>query len=155
MMGTSLPSAVSTFAPLEAEWLKGRRESTTVGRVKKLRSAILPDMVAGTITDAERERRWRQLADLYLAQQISCYPPDYLRSNPTPERLLETVERFEEDLTDTTRIHSPMTATVQVGAAISVSPTRDRGSAEGGSHKWETLPPARTRLCGRRLRDRH
>lgn len=118
------------LVPLESEWLKGRREQTTVGRVKKLRIALLPDMVQGSITDEERERRWRQLADMYLAQQMSCYPPDYIKSNPTPERLIETVERFEEDLTDVSRVHSPMTAVVHIGEPIVVSPQRDRGAAE-------------------------
>ena len=37
---------------------------------------------------------------IYLAGQLACYPPDYLAANPTPERLLETVERFEEDRFD-------------------------------------------------------
>jgi 1-acyl-sn-glycerol-3-phosphate acyltransferase len=118
------------LVPLEQEWLKGRREDTTVGRVKKLRIAILPEMVQGAISDAERDRRWKQLADMYLAQQLSCYPPDYLGENPSPERLIETVERFEEDLTDVCRPHPPMTAMVQVGPAIAVAPVRERGAAE-------------------------
>jgi hypothetical protein len=101
-----------------------------VGRVKKLRTAILPDMIKGEITEAERQRRWKHLADMYFAQQVSHYPPDYVKSKPTPERLLETVERFEEDMTDTTRVHSPITATVEVGEAIAVSPARERGAAE-------------------------
>ncbi|MGB7746433.1 MAG: hypothetical protein WBN75_04020 [Verrucomicrobiia bacterium] len=67
------------------------------------------------------------MADLYLAQQLSCYPPDYIRSRPTPERLLETVERFEEDLTDRTRIHRPLHAIIEVGKALSVSSGRERG----------------------------
>jgi 1-acyl-sn-glycerol-3-phosphate acyltransferase len=116
--------------PLEKEWLKGRRESTVVGRVKKLRIAILPDMVQGDISPEERERRWKHLADMYLAQQISCYPPDYIASRATPERILETVERFEEDLTDNARVHLPMTATVHLGSAIPVNPVRERGVAE-------------------------
>jgi hypothetical protein len=91
---------------------------------------VLPDMIEGKVAPEERERRWRQLADMYLAQQLSCYPPDYLASAPTPERMLETVERFEEDLTDECRIYRPMTVSVQVGEAIPVSPTRDRSAAE-------------------------
>jgi 1-acyl-sn-glycerol-3-phosphate acyltransferase len=118
------------LVPLENEWVKGQREATTVARVKKLRTAILPDMIKGEITDAERQRRWNQLADMYFAQQFSHYPPDYVRSKPTPERLLETVERFEEDMTDVARVHSPMTVTVEVGEAIPVSPTRERGATE-------------------------
>ncbi len=118
------------LTPLEQEWLKGQRDRTVVGRVKKLRIAILPDMVKGDITEAERQRRWKQLADIYLAQQLAFYPPDYIKSRPTPERMLETVERFEEDMTDEVRIHRPMTATVEIGEAIPVSAVRDRKATE-------------------------
>jgi len=118
------------LVPLEQEWLKGLRDSNTVARAKKLRMAILPDLVHGDITEAERQRRWVQLADIYLAQQMSHYLPNYLLSKPTPERILETVERFEEDLTDACRVHRPMSARVTVGSAIAVSPARERGAAE-------------------------
>jgi 1-acyl-sn-glycerol-3-phosphate acyltransferase len=120
----------AVLVPLEQEWLDGRRGDNVVARVKMLRSAILPDMIDGEITDSERRRRWRQLADVYIVQQMSHYPPEYIKSNPTPERMLETVERFEEDLTDISRIHAPMTAAVRVGAAIPVSPKRDRSASE-------------------------
>ncbi len=113
--------------PLEAEWVKGRREKEVVGRVKLLRTAIVPEMANGTLAETELQRRWRQLADLSLAQQLSCYPPDYLAANPTPERILETIERFEEDLTDRARVHAPLRAVVEVGEAIAVSPERNRG----------------------------
>jgi 1-acyl-sn-glycerol-3-phosphate acyltransferase len=112
--------------PLEKEWLNGQGDNDVVARVKRLRAAILPDLVTGEIDEAERARRWRQLADLYLAQQLFCYPPDYIRSHATPERMLETVERFEEDLTDQTRVHRPMSVVIQVGPALEVSPARDR-----------------------------
>jgi 1-acyl-sn-glycerol-3-phosphate acyltransferase len=114
------------LVPLEAEWLKGRREKEIVQRVKLLRIALVPDMVAGALAESELTRRWRQLADIYLAQQLAFYPPDYLSANPTPERLLETVERFEEDLTDVARIHPSIRAVVDVGEAIEVSPERTR-----------------------------
>jgi acyltransferase-like protein len=116
--------------PLEREWLNGRRESTTVGRVKQLRIAILPDLVQCTVSSEERDRRWKHLADMYLAQQLSCYPPYYIRSNPTKERMLETVERFEENLHDTCRVYRPITATVTIGPAITVNPMRERGAGD-------------------------
>ncbi|KAA1259699.1 Acyltransferase [Rubripirellula obstinata] len=116
--------------PLEREWLGEPGEGNVVARVKRLRTEILQDMINGDIDETERSRRWRHLADMYIAQQISHYPPDYIRSDPTPERLLETIERFEEDLTDQCRIHRPMSATIQVGEAIEVSPKRTRGSDE-------------------------
>jgi hypothetical protein len=118
------------LVPLESEWLEGRRETNTVARVKQLRTAILRDMISGEISDDERNRRWNQLADMYLAQQLSHYAPEYVRSNPTNERLLETVEKFEEDLTDASRIHRPMSVAVTVGTAIEVSPKRARGADE-------------------------
>lgn len=114
--------------PLEQEWVKGRREREIVGRVKLLRMAIVPEMANGTLDEAELQRRWRHLADMYLAQQLSCYPPDYLSDVPTPERLLETVERFEEDMTDSVRVHAPLRAVIDVGEAIEVAPDRARGA---------------------------
>lgn len=118
------------LVPLENEWVKGRREREIVGRVKLLRIAIVPEMSSGTLSETELQRRWRHLADMYLAQQLSCYPPDYLAEDPTPERILETIERFEEDITDKARVHRPMRALVEVGEAIEVAPERARG-AEG------------------------
>jgi 1-acyl-sn-glycerol-3-phosphate acyltransferase len=120
----------SLLEPLEKEWLGGTREKNVVARVKKLRIAVLPDMVQGEISEAERQRRWRQLADMYLAQQLSFYPPDYIGADPSPDRLLETAERFEEDLTDKCRRYAPMSAIATIGEAIPVSPARERGAAE-------------------------
>ena len=115
------------LAPIEAEWLKGRREGSVIARVKALRAAILPDMVAGEVSDEERARRWGELANITLAQQLSFYSPDYFSIPPTPEQLLETVERFEEDLTDSVTAHRPLHVAIDVGEAIEVSPVRERG----------------------------
>lgn len=116
------------LGPLEEEWVASEREEGILARVKALRAAILPDMVAEKVDEAERKRRWQHLADIYLAQQLSNYPPNYFSPEPTVERVLETVERFEEDLTDTARVHRPIHAAVEVGEAIEVPPGRDRGS---------------------------
>lgn len=115
------------LVPLEQEWLKGKREEGILARVKALRAAILPDMAAEKVDEIERARRWRQLADIYLAQQLSNYPPDYFKPEPSIEKLLETVERFEEDLTDKVRVHRPLHAVIEVGEAIHVPPGRERG----------------------------
>ncbi len=91
------------------------------GRVRGLRAAILPDLVDGGIDDIERERRWDQLARLYLAQQLSLYPAGYLEGSPSTERVLETVERLEEDLTDVATVHRPLSATITVGEPLEVT----------------------------------
>lgn len=128
-LGERLPKLIDRLlGPLETEWLKSRREKEVVQRVKLLRIAMVPEMAGGNLSEAELQRRWRQLADVYLAQQLAFYPVDYWAENPTPERLLETVEKFEEDLTDAARVHAPLRAVVEVGDAIAVSPERARGT---------------------------
>ncbi len=113
------------LTPLEDQWAASRHDGDTMARVKRLRSAILPDMVSGELAEVDRALRWRHLADVYLVQQLHCYPGDYIET-PTPERLLETVERYDEDLTDIARAHPPIRAIITVGDAIEVSATRDR-----------------------------
>jgi len=117
------------LGPLEEEWSIKHRAVSVVERVKNLRTAILPDMVNGELTEVERAQRWRQLSDCYYAQQMSHYPRNYVaRENNIADRVLETVERFEEDLTDRVRSHGPLRAVVRVGEAIVVSPERDRSA---------------------------
>lgn len=110
--------------PLEQHWLGEPQAGGVIPRVKALRMKILPEMVRNQLPPAERQQRWRQLADIYLAQQIASYPPDYLTSHPSVDRLLETVERYEEDLTDQVRVHGQLRVIVQVGEAIEVDPQR-------------------------------
>jgi len=109
--------------PLENQWTAGRHDGGSIARVKRLRSAIVPDMADGSLTETDRASRWRALSDLYLVQQLHCYPGDYL-DEPTPERILETVERYEEDLTDSARPHRPLRAVITVGDAIEVDSSR-------------------------------
>ncbi len=115
------------LGPWEREWFGDVQQGEVVPRVKALRMKILPEMVAGRIDEAERQRRWHQLEDIYLAQQISCYPPDYLASRPSVDRLLETIERYEEDLMGKPRVHGKLHVTIDVGEAIEVPTARERG----------------------------
>ena len=98
--------------------------------MKLLRAAILPELVGGELPREERDRRWLQLEDCALAQSLSCYPAGYFTPAPTPERVLETVERFEEDVTDASPPHARLRAVVDVGEALPAPAARERG-AEG------------------------
>ena len=113
------------LGPIEQEWFGRVQTGQVVPRVRNLRIKILPDMVAGRVSADERNRRWQQLAEIYLAQQLSAYPPDYL-TRPTVDRVLEMIEKFEEDLTDKARLHGKLKVVLQIGEAIAVSPERDR-----------------------------
>ena len=83
-------------------------------------------MARNEVTSEERDRRWSQLVDIYLAQQLSCYPEGYLEPPTSVDRILETVDRLEEDLTDDVTPHPPTKVVIQLGDAIEVEPRRDR-----------------------------
>jgi len=119
------------LAPLEDEWNGHRSEQESVqSRVRGLRTSIVQGLVSGGLTPEEHRRRWRQLQSIYTAQGLDNYPPDYLAGQPTPERVLETIERLEEDLTDKVHPHVPLAVTVSIGEAIVVNPV---GAGRGGS----------------------
>jgi hypothetical protein len=42
----------------------------------------------------------KALGDVHLALQLFAYPGDYVASSPTDEHVVETLEKFEEDLDD-------------------------------------------------------
>lgn len=113
------------LAPLEIEWL-GRPDpdNLLIPRIKALRMKIVPELTTGELTETERERRWVQLAQIYLSQQIASYPADYLTPPTTDTRILETIERLEEDLTDKAGIHGPLEAIVEIDEAIEVPADR-------------------------------
>jgi 1-acyl-sn-glycerol-3-phosphate acyltransferase len=117
--------------PMEDEWTNGNGEGHAVARVKRLRSAILPDMIKGELTEEEKTRRWKLLEDADLAQQLYHYPPNYVTADAPRARVIETVERFEEDLTGKVSVHGPVEAKITVGDAIEVSTAREqRGEAD-------------------------
>lgn len=117
--------------PLEAEWVSGNADGHPVARVKRLRAAILPDIIKGELSEAEKARRWRLLEDANLAQQLYHYPPGYLTADSPKNRIIETVERFEEDLTGKVTLHGPVEATISVGDAIEVNTSREaRGESD-------------------------
>ena len=116
------------LTPLEIEWLGGAKEGAVILRVKELRRAILPAMIDGNLAPAELDRRWKHLETAGFAQSLSLYPARYVASKPTAERILETVERFNEHLNGDETVHGPMKAIIQVGEPIEVSPKRDRSA---------------------------
>jgi hypothetical protein len=121
----------SILTPLEQEWTHGNGEGHPVARVKRLRAAILPDMIKGDLAETEKSRRWELLEDADLAQQLYHYPPDYITPDTPKARIIETVERFEEDLTGKVTVHGPVHATVNIGDAIEVGTSREtRGEGE-------------------------
>ena len=117
--------------PMESEWVNDNHDGHVVARVKRLRAAILPDLIKGDLDEAEKARRWRLLEDATLAQQLYHYPPNYVGDGASKSRLIETIERFEEDLTGKVTVHGPVEAKIMVGDAIEVSTGREaRGESD-------------------------
>ena len=114
--------------PLEREWLGKEHSGGIQARVKSLRMKIFPEMSRNEVDSEERERRWWHLEQTYLAQQIDCYPEQYLTELPSVDRILETIEKFEEDLNGKCRIHGQLKVILDVGEAIEVSTKRDRSA---------------------------
>lgn len=116
---------------LEKRWNIRDAADGVVARVKNIRMAILPHLIAAKDHPDERHELNKQLAACYYVQQMSHYPRNYVRVSEKniPEHILETVERFEEDFTDQVRVHGPLHAVVEIGHAIPVEGRRERGSA--------------------------
>jgi len=137
--------------PLETRWLGARAagavHDTVVMRVKNLRKAMLPDLVGNRLSAAERAERWRHLQSLTVAEQTFHFPPDYLGANPSPERLIETVERYEEVFGNPyPTVHGPMHLSLTIGEAIAVDATRDKRAA--GDPVMDQLSASLHRLLG-------
>ena len=112
------------LCPLEQEWLGKTVADTIIPRIKSLRMKIVPELTTGELDERERERRWTQLSQIYLSQQIASYPPDYIVSPTTDTRILETIERLEEDITDRAGVHGPLEVIIEVDEAIEVPTDR-------------------------------
>lgn len=116
--------------PIEVQWLGGPRRGDVIVRVKDLRSAILPELLKGTLSAEERASCWRQLTDCYYGQTLSMYPEGYLDEDGTggltPERIIETLQRLEEDLTDRITVLPVWRAEFRIGEAIVLDPLQKK-----------------------------
>ncbi|SFI79825.1 1-acyl-sn-glycerol-3-phosphate acyltransferase [Planctomicrobium piriforme] len=76
-------------------------------RIRHLRSQLIKQIdslraAQPSLGEVELQRQLRErhvdLEDLFFATQLSSYHGDYTSEHPTPERLAETIDKFEEDV---------------------------------------------------------
>lgn len=103
-------------------------------RVKQLRQTLVPDLARGKLSTADKAERWKQLERVYFAQQLTRYRADDALPHRR-ERLLEAIERLEEDLTDRTTAHRTWTAKVGIGPALSVPKDKSLAADQEFSHR--------------------
>lgn len=80
---------------------------------------------------AQLESIERDLEQLFQALQVTSYTSNYLRANPTLERLAETIDKLEEDIlgVSSATIRGTREATITFGEPVLVTEAGDRESA--------------------------
>jgi hypothetical protein len=100
--------------------MKHAPDATVPLRVKALRRRLLDQWTDATANARQRRVTRDALDDVQLVLQLYSYPGDYVSENPTPERLAETVEKFEEDVYGCARSLAPRRARILLGERIAV-----------------------------------
>ena len=96
-------------------------------RVQALRRCLLEVWSDASAEDEGRAKPRDALDDVQLALQLSSYPGDYITEKPTPERMAETVEKFEEDIFGFTRSIGRRRARVLFGQPLDMKAERSAG----------------------------
>ena len=90
-------------------------------RLKTARHAIRQKLNAASPPSRGREAElYGHLEQLFVAQQLYSYPGQYLRRNPTPDRIAETIFKLEEDVLEHEHYPAPRFAEVTFGEPIDV-----------------------------------
>jgi 1-acyl-sn-glycerol-3-phosphate acyltransferase len=123
-----LPARLTSFIEQLLAQLETRHfEKTSNGdsvplRVKTLRHSLLETMCDEKADESARRIAHDDLDDLHLVLQLYSYPGDYLSTQPSVERMAETIEKFEEDLQGVASPKGKRIATVKFSEAIDVKP---------------------------------
>jgi len=97
--------AESILCTMETRHSVSATSTQVPDRVKSLRQTIIRkgDKARrgnSEISAIEAAELAQEMDDLFFVMQLYSYPGDYLRGNPSTERLAETLDKFEEDVLD-------------------------------------------------------
>jgi 1-acyl-sn-glycerol-3-phosphate acyltransferase len=119
---------------IEKQHLGKRFDGSPLERIRRLRQHLTRQLHDKAGDDVSRRVK-KDLDDLLFLENLSAQSLEYVRSDPGPERLAETIQRIEETVTDQVEVPlAPTGATVQVGPAIDV-----RAFAEGDRKQGDPL----------------
>jgi hypothetical protein len=123
--------AEAVLAPIEQRSGVTKPDSDLLARVRIARQRTLAAMEKLEPTDPDRSRWQTDLDDLFLVEQLSCYPTDYDIEHPALWRLAETIDKLEEDILGLTVAppRGPRRAMLTIGEPIAVEPSaQDKSS---------------------------
>ncbi len=117
--------------PLEQHYGGAGPAAGVLQRVRALRTRLLPLLQAAEDPGSKQELR-RKLQQLDLAQQLESYVEGYLSQPPvTDTRILETIQRMQENFLGRADSSFPMKVIIEVDEALVVPPERPpRGQAD-------------------------
>jgi 1-acyl-sn-glycerol-3-phosphate acyltransferase len=89
-------------------------------RIRRLRQRLVRSLAEAPAETAEHVRVRQSLDVLLFCENLNAHSMQYLRERPSRERLVETVQRIEETVSDEVE-----TAVGRMGAAVVVGPALD------------------------------
>jgi hypothetical protein len=122
----------SLLRDVELEFLGRVEDGHVLNRVRSCRVKLMPALLESLDNDSERQRIRRKITEVDLAQQLVSYPQDYLDDHEvTDTRVLETLERMQEDFLGRSRSPKPLHAVMEVGEPITVDTEKSpRGQSD-------------------------
>ncbi|TWU42505.1 lysophospholipid acyltransferase family protein [Novipirellula artificiosorum] len=114
--------------------------SSVPERVKAVRRTIIEQLESDDCSSELAAKLNDDLEDMFLVVQSFSYPGDYVKAEPSIERLAETLDKFEEDILrrSTASIKAERSVRVQFGDAIAVTGDRkDKGQTSRITSKVE------------------
>lgn len=108
----------------EARYLGGQATERTVAlRVKALRRCLLPIYLEGEPGTTAVEQAREALSDIQLALQLYSYPGNYIADDQALLPMVETVEKFNEDVCGLTQPLARRRARIVFGTPIDLRAT--------------------------------
>lgn len=110
--------------PIEQQYGLSKLDAPVLNRVRGLRTKLLPLLIRSD-NEADKQGLRRLLRKVELAQQLESYPEGYLSEPPvTDTRVLETIQRMQEDFLGKADSSLPLKVIIEVEEAIEVPPQR-------------------------------
>jgi 1-acyl-sn-glycerol-3-phosphate acyltransferase len=133
------------LADLEQQHGLKSKDGTVPERVKEVRRAIIKDSEAPDLSSADKQRLAIQMDDVFFVIQLFSYSVEYVRQNPTIERIAETLDKLEEDVLQAMypAIRGERRAVVRFGEPLVIPQERQSKNAV---EEWTGLLESRVQM---------